>query len=1215
MSTETRSWLDRPLHPALPAFTREIAIFAAVLVLAVVTRFYDLGSRVMSHDESLHTYFSWLLYRGQGYQHSPMMHGPGQFHMLALVYFLFGANDFTSRIPAALFGVAAIWMIWYWRRYLGKVGALTAAFLMVISPYMLYYSRYTRNEAFAAFSGVLMLYAILRYLETGSKKYIFLVTAALLLHFTTKETSFIYTAQALLFLAANFIARVTRQSWPDHESDYRRFIVALAAGIALIAFAFILGRAGQGPGVLSATETAAPADPGALTPLATEEGGPSLPVILSGIGIAAFAAAAYFLLRGYGWNAVRGERSFDLLIMIGTIVLPMLTPFLLKIFHWKIPTEVAEVNTLTSVDLFRLGAFIIPAFLLSIFIGVLWNRDVWWKAYLLFWSIFTVLFTTVFTNSAGFFTGIIGSLGYWLVQQGVERGSQPWYYYILIQIPIYEFLPALGSVLAIVVVLRRRLGRAVPPVQNDAEWETVEANFGNTTNLLIWWSVSSIVAFTIAGEKMPWLTVHMAWPMILLTGWGLNHVITTTDWEGLRQRHPWLTLAAMFVFLTSMSASLIALSGPTPPFQGQSLEQLQATGDFLLPALAAAASAAGLYYLLRNWSSSHAARLMTLTLFAILSILTARASFRAAYINYDNATEYLVYAHAATSVKEIMAQAAEISRRTTGGLNVAIAYDASQPDTGVSWPVVWYLRDYTNQRSFDVPTRSLRDAVIVIVDQKNFDKIDAALGDGYYRFDYIRMWWPNQDYFTLSTPRDPNLPFDENYACRGLLGFYRWNKSRDYSPICNSLTDPNMRAGIIDIWLNRDFTRYGQALAARDPAANTARFTLAQWDPADLMRLYIRKDVASQIWNYGVGPSVSSQAEDPTLGKVVDLTADVVLDGTQAKPIFLNAPRGLAFAPDGTFYAADSRNHRILHLDTNGTVLHEWGAFGDANISADSAPIGTFNEPWGVAVGPDGSVYVSDTWNHRVQKFTATGTPLAMWGQYGLPGTIEGFWGPRGIAVDKDGRVFVADTGNKRIMVFDKNGNYLTEFGSAGLDPGQFDEPVGIAIGADGVVYVTDTWNQRVQSFIPAEDGLTFTPYRQWDVYGWFGQSVDNKPFIAVNAENHVFVTDPEGYRVMEFTDSGELVRVWGDYGDTLNTFGMTSGIAVDAEGHIWVTDSFFNRIMRFTLPGFETISPPVEPSPTEFLPIEPTPTGPTLVEPTSTEVVPVEPTPTATLP
>ena len=107
----------------------------------------------MSHDESLHTYFSWLLYRGQGYQHTPMMHGPWQFHWIALSYFLFGVSDFTARIPAALFSIATVWMVWYWRRYLGRTGALIAALLMVISPFMLFYGRYVREDVYTGLSG------------------------------------------------------------------------------------------------------------------------------------------------------------------------------------------------------------------------------------------------------------------------------------------------------------------------------------------------------------------------------------------------------------------------------------------------------------------------------------------------------------------------------------------------------------------------------------------------------------------------------------------------------------------------------------------------------------------------------------------------------------------------------------------------------------------------------------------------------------------------------------------------------------------------------------------------------------------------------------------------------------------------------------------------------------------------------------------------------
>jgi DNA-binding beta-propeller fold protein YncE len=212
-------------------------------------------------------------------------------------------------------------------------------------------------------------------------------------------------------------------------------------------------------------------------------------------------------------------------------------------------------------------------------------------------------------------------------------------------------------------------------------------------------------------------------------------------------------------------------------------------------------------------------------------------------------------------------------------------------------------------------------------------------------------------------------------------------------------------------------------------------------------------------------------------------------------------------------------------------------------------------------------VFVTDTWNHRVQRFTPTGEFIRTWGIFGQGETPESFYGPRGLAVDSTGRVFVADTGNKRIVVFDSDGNYITQFGAAGLDAGEFDEPVGVAVSEDGRVFVTDTWNQRIQSFQLSVDGINYIPGIQWDVYAWFGQSLDNKPFIAINKIGHVFITDPEGFRVMEFNEQGELERVWGDFDNTSTGFGLASGIAIDPDGYVWVTDGLYNRIMRFPNP------------------------------------------------
>src|SRR4030066_161456 len=191
-SPETKtSWLDRPIIHS-PVISLEKLIFAVILVVAIFTRLYMLEPRVMSHDETSHTYFSWLFYKGSGYAHDPVTHGPLQFHLVALSYFLFGDSDTTARVPVALFSIATVAFMWNYRRYLGRAGALVAALLLTISPYLLYYGRYVRNEAFVAFLGGVMFWAMFRYLDTAANKYLYIFTAVTVLHFCTKETSFIF---------------------------------------------------------------------------------------------------------------------------------------------------------------------------------------------------------------------------------------------------------------------------------------------------------------------------------------------------------------------------------------------------------------------------------------------------------------------------------------------------------------------------------------------------------------------------------------------------------------------------------------------------------------------------------------------------------------------------------------------------------------------------------------------------------------------------------------------------------------------------------------------------------------------------------------------------------------------------------------------------------------------------------------------------------------
>ena len=306
---EKPSLLDTPLKRWFP-LTLETLLIALLLTAALVSRFYDLGARAMSHDEINHVVTSFGLYSGTGYQYDPMMHGPLQFHMIALSYALFGDNDFTSRIPAAVLSIAAILVaLFAFRRYLGRVGALAAGALIIISPLMLYYARYARNESYIVLWGILTIYAILRYLERGETWVLFLFTAVNMLHFTDKATAYMFAAEEFLFLAAYFVDRISRRTW---SSARRRafFLLGLALTVVLLA-----GAAGF-------YLTHKPAD---TTPAAQVRLMIIVVSILAAGGVGTLVWSGVELVRGLGWVAIKSERAADMLVMLGTFILPLLS--------------------------------------------------------------------------------------------------------------------------------------------------------------------------------------------------------------------------------------------------------------------------------------------------------------------------------------------------------------------------------------------------------------------------------------------------------------------------------------------------------------------------------------------------------------------------------------------------------------------------------------------------------------------------------------------------------------------------------------------------------------------------------------------------------------------------------------------------------------------------------------------------------------------------
>jgi uncharacterized protein (TIGR03663 family) len=178
--------------------------FLGLMFIGLVLRFWDLGAKAFHHDESLHAFYSWRLFDGQGYVHDPMMHGPLLFELNALTYLLFGASDFTARLVPALFGVAIIGLPFLLRHELGRAGAIAAAVLFTVSPAFLYFSRFIRHDIYVDFFTLLLVVGVFRYLATGQKNWFYTACVSAALLFATKEDFFISGFIPFVFLLGSW---------------------------------------------------------------------------------------------------------------------------------------------------------------------------------------------------------------------------------------------------------------------------------------------------------------------------------------------------------------------------------------------------------------------------------------------------------------------------------------------------------------------------------------------------------------------------------------------------------------------------------------------------------------------------------------------------------------------------------------------------------------------------------------------------------------------------------------------------------------------------------------------------------------------------------------------------------------------------------------------------------------------------------------------------
>ncbi|MBX7246267.1 MAG: TIGR03663 family protein [Candidatus Sumerlaeaceae bacterium] len=537
-------------------FSWRVLVIAA-LAVGTFLRLYLVSAKPLHHDESLFAYYGYFLYKGFGYTYQPILHGPLLQNVSALTFLLFGDSKFAMRLPAIAGGLLMFAVAWQWRRYIGRNGVLAAFVLIALSPSLTFYTRFLRNDMPYLAATAWCAFLTLRGLQTGRKLYLFGAMMAATIMFCMMESSIFFFSMCIGFLGvvvigdwlAGMFSRGPRLGFP---------------GDAII---FVPRERGEG---------------GEDITLAAAVG--SIPVSL---GLATFIAWVYG--RVFSDSVPLPQLQLDgkvskdgpvfAVVYFGALWIGLYILCLIVAANYRRP-------------LGRRGV-------LHYFVRVIYNaRWTILAALSLATLVFATLFTTWYTVTEGpDFLGKVRVLtplqlykntwDYWIDQHKLHRIKGPFHYYLPLLF-MYE-LPALVIVLrgwwksvlggpnrwvqrglfalphlllAVGYVGGQAIARRDFGMQLDWDWMDKHLHMSHWSHLfllvffvqmlthatallfsrgsfveafLTFWTVQALFAYSYAGEKVPWLTIHTAGPLCLLAGFYVHRWWHPENW-GLGRR-------------------------------------------------------------------------------------------------------------------------------------------------------------------------------------------------------------------------------------------------------------------------------------------------------------------------------------------------------------------------------------------------------------------------------------------------------------------------------------------------------------------------------------------------------------------------------------------------------------------------------------------------------------------------------------------------------
>ena len=970
------------------------AAWVLLAFMAVCTRFHHLGLRAMSHDESLHAFYSWQYAENGEYLHDPMMHGPLLFHLNAFVYNLFGSSDTTSRLAPALAGTAALLLVGLFRRFIGTRTAWLCALLMTVAPDIYFYSRYIRNEAFIILLLLAWLYGVFRYLEKPNVRWLMLIASSMSLSFACKEVTFIHAAIIGSFLLALAI----------HSAFHRR-----------------------------------------REPL--------------------FAA-------------------LDLCVLTAALPLPFATPLLHSLLGLDplaciTPSDV-QLTFMLALSVFTLAVILIAVWLIirrRVIAVQNPGPSAFWLCLILFWFIALSLFTSLFNNPLrGFCSGISGSLGYWLAQHGVQRGSQPLYYYVMLLFLYNPLLPVCAIPYAI--FLCRRLWK--PSISTD--------KYPLFAAFSLWWSIGSFLLYSMAGERMPWLLVYISLPLSFMAALALNHWMNR-----VRTACGPLSGTAISVTITPLLLHYIIQHWPELPlFAGRTLPAVTNSMNAVRCA-AAAVLLLGIVVITQRRKQTALWRWYFPTgLLILLFGFGVRGALRHNNATYDLPTEPLVFAHGTDQIKPLCELVASIQARQYNPRATVVAYDQES-----AWPLTWYFRE-TPHTFFLRPDTNLLSCPVILCGAENRAAVNNMTAGTYREFVIPVIWWPLQGYMH-QTPQS----------------IWRLVQSPDHLRLVWAVIDRRDYGESLSAWpLRHDlFVFLRNDVAAPQWTRSIQRTEPESTPPENLYGPFHQRTPEVILQGpYGGLPLSEPRAAlflrnggfaiaDTGNNRIVLLNSDASLRSILAPQPSLNAPWGLAEDDAGRLFVSDTWNGQIRVFSSHGVEQKRWGAFascpaigthpeslyGPRGLAWSAAKkqlaiadtgnkriliynqadqflcaYGPFNEPVNSAYSTDGRLLaLADVWNRRIVLINTQTT-----GSRSIPAL---FWNYRTtphkpyVAIDPQGNIYATIPDRCCVIKLDPQGNPLEHFGRPGSEPHHLQEPTGIFIDASTHrLLVCDSGNNRV---------------------------------------------------------------------------------------------------------------------------------------------------------